>query len=136
VYQAAHFALNARYQLFPVAPELLPFAPPLEGWAPQTVSFLSGMAIADLVNAGLSLVFVAGYFRRARFVPWLGTVALTVSLYAALAFTWGAVAAGAPALGLPYLWVNLPFVPIVVLFFAWAYWMLAGRLEAYVGRAG
>jgi hypothetical protein len=129
IFQTGHLLLNARYQLVPPdwrpAP---PFAPPPEGWAPQTVSFLSGMAVADLLNAALSLIFVVGFFRGARWVAWLGTLTLTVSLYAALAFTWGAVAAGAPALGAPYLWVNLPFLPVAVLFFAWSRWVVAGRL--------
>ncbi len=87
------------------------------------------MAVADLFNAALSLVFVVGFFRRARWVVWLGTVTLTVSLYAAIAFTWGAIAAGAPALGFAYLWVNVPFIPVVVLFVAWSYWVIGGKLR-------
>jgi len=87
------------------------------------------MAVADLFNAALSLIFVASFFRRTRWVVWLGTLTLTVSLYAAIAFTWGAVAAGAPALGVAYLWVNLPFVPVVVLFVAWSYWVTSGKLR-------
>ncbi len=128
-FQVVHLLLNARYQLVPTASRPpIPFAPPPEGWLPQTVSFLSGMAVADLFNAALSLLFVAGFFRRARWVTWLGTLTLTVSLYAAIAFTWGAVAAGAPALGAPYLWVNVPFLPVVVLFFAWSSWVTHGKL--------
>lgn len=129
VFQTAHLLLNARFQLVPPASRPpLPFAPPPEGWLPQTVSFTSGMAVADLVNAALSLAVVAGFFRRAGWAPWLGSVTLTVSLYAAIAFTWGAVAAGAPALGVAYLWINLPFVPVAVLFFAWSYWVVTGKL--------
>ncbi len=87
------------------------------------------MAVADLFNAALSLVFVVGFFRRARWVVWLGTVTLTVSLYAAIAFTWGAVPAGAPALGFAYLWMNVRFVPVVVLFVAWSYWVTNDKLR-------
>ena len=130
VFQAAHLLLNARYQLVPFsARPPLPFAPPPEGWLPQTVAFLTGMAVADLVNAALSLLFVAGFFRRARWIVWLGTLTLTVSVYAAVAFTWGAVVAGAPALGVSYLWVNVPFIPVVVLFVAWSYWVTRGKLR-------
>lgn len=129
VFQTGHLLLNARFQLVPLADRPpLPFAPPPEGWLPQTVAVASGMAVADLANAALSLVFVAGFFRRARWAPWLGTLTLTVSVYAAIAFTWGAIAAGAPALGVAYLWVNLPFVPVIVLFITWSYWVVTGKL--------
>lgn len=128
-FQATHLLLNARYQLVPFSERPpLPFAPPPEGWLPQTVYFTSGMAVADLVNAALSLVFVAGYFRRARWSAWLGTLTLTISVYAAFAFVWGAIAAGAPALGVSYLWVNLPFVPVLVLFVAWSRWVVRGQV--------
>ena len=73
-------------------------------------------------------LLVVGYFRRASWVGWLGTVTLTISVYAALAFTWGAVAAGAPALGLSYLWLNIAMIPIVVLFVAWSYWATSRKL--------
>ncbi len=130
IYQSAHLMLNARYQLVPFADRPpLPFAGPAEGWLPQTIAFGSGMAVADMFNAALSLVFVVGFFRRARWVVWLGTVTLTVSLYAAIAFTWGAIAAGAPALGFAYLWMNVPFVPVVMLFVVWSHWVLSDKLR-------
>lgn len=71
---------------------------------------------------------MAGFFRRARWIIWLGTLTLTVSLYAAIAFTWGAIVAGAPALGVSCLWMNIPFIPVVVLFVAWSYWVVNGKL--------
>lgn len=129
LFQAAHLALNARYQLVPFAERPpLPFASPPEGWAPQIVRFTSGMAVADLINAALSLFFVLGFFRRASWSPWLGTVTLTVAAYAAFAFTWGMTAAGAPALGATYAWVNLPTIPVIVLFVVWSWWFLTGRV--------
>lgn len=105
-----------------------PFAGPVGGWAAQTISFMSGMAVVDLANAFLTLVVVVGFFRQAGWVAWLGTVTLTVSLYAEIAFTWGALAAGAPALGIPYLWIHIPFIPIAVLSGAWWYWITHGKL--------
>ena len=129
IFQGAHLVLNARYQLVPEAARPpFPFAGPAEGWFPQTISFMSGMAVADLANAALALIVVVGFFRRASWVAWLGTVTLTISLYAAIAFTWGAVAAGAPAIGIPYLWVHLPFIPVAVLFVAWSYWVTHAKL--------
>jgi hypothetical protein len=77
----------------------------------------------------LSVIFVVGFFRRARWSVWLGTVTLTVSIYAAAVFTWGIVQAGAwRGLGSEYLWVNVPFVPVVALFAAWSYWAGSGKL--------
>jgi len=54
---------------------------------------------------------------------------LTVSVYAAAVFLWGAVESGAlRGVGSEYLWVNVPFVPVVVLFGSWCYWGATGRL--------
>lgn len=123
--------LNARYQLLPFSERPpLPFAPPPEGWAPQTAQFMSGMAVADLVNAVVSLWVVVGFFRGKPWVPWLGMVALTVAAYAAFAFTWGTTAVGAPTSGISYLWVNLPTLPVLVLFCAWCYWVRDARFAA------
>jgi hypothetical protein len=60
----------------------------------QLVSFLNGMAAADALNAVLALVFVYGYFACAQRHGWLGTLTLTVSMYAAAVFTDGTVVAG------------------------------------------
>jgi hypothetical protein len=93
------------------------------------VAFLEGMAGADFANALASLVAVAGYFRRTGWAGWLGTLTLTVSVYAAVVFTWGAVRSGAlRGIGPEYLWINVPFVPVVVLFFSWSYWVASGKL--------
>jgi hypothetical protein len=128
LYQAAHFLLNARYQLLPFAERPpLPFASPPGGWTPQIARFTSGMAVADLINAAFSVAFVVGFFRGASWYPWLGTVTLTVAAYAAFAFTWGATAAGAPALGAAYAWVNLPTVPVLLLFILWSWWAIDRR---------
>ena len=125
IFQLGHFFLNGTYLLDPGKP---PFHPPPEGWLEQTVSFLGGMAFADWVNSVLTLVFVYGYFRARTWAAWLGTLTLTVSNYAAFVFVWGAVATGAQGLGAPYLWVNLPFIPVIVLFLLWCSWGAAGRL--------
>lgn len=129
VFQAAHLLLNARYQLVPFESRPpLPFAPPPGGWTQQFVYFTTGMAVADLLNAALSLVFVYGYFHRSGWSAWLGTVTLTVAAYAAFTFTWGATMAGAPTLGWQYAWVNVPTVPVLVLFGFWSYWMVKARV--------
>jgi hypothetical protein len=102
---------------------------------PQTVAFLNGAAVLDFVNALLAVVFVVGFLRRRHWSVWLGTLTLTVSIYAATVFIWGIVQAGAwRGIGWEYLWVNVPFLPVVVLFAAWSYWAATGRL-ASVARA-
>ena len=129
VFQSFHLLMNARYQFLPFASRPpLPFAPPPGGWTPQLVYFTSGMAVADLVNAALSLAFVYGFFRQAKWSSWLGTVTLTVAAYAAFAFTWGAVMAGAPALSWSYAWMNVPTIPVLMLFGSWSFWVLKGRV--------
>jgi hypothetical protein len=116
--QAGHLVFNLRNLLDPGVP---PFPAPAEGWSAQLVSFLNGMAAADALNAVLALVFVYGYFARARWHGWLGTLTLTVSMYAAAVFTDGTVVAGAWTSHLGgYLPLYLPFVPVVALFAWWS----------------
>jgi len=114
LYQAGHLIFNSLYLLHPGRP---PFPPPAGGWLPQTVHFLNGMAVTDLVNAVLGLVFVYGYFARASWRLWLGTLSLTISIYAASVFTYGTIAMGAWTGHLQgYLWLYVPFMPVIVLF--------------------
>jgi hypothetical protein len=62
IYQTGHLTLNSLYLAGAISfPPLLP-----EKWTEQAVTFFNGMASADLINVILSLVFVYGYFRRAR----------------------------------------------------------------------
>jgi hypothetical protein len=70
-----HILFNTRYLFRPGAP---PFLPPAEGWLPQTVHLLNGMAFSDLINAIVALIFVYGYFARAKWHLWLGTLTLTI----------------------------------------------------------
>jgi len=76
------------------------------------------MASLDPLNALLTLVFVVGFFRQARWRWWLGVLTLTVSMYAALVFDYATIAAGAwtPASLPAYLTINLVFLPVVWLF--------------------
>ena len=127
LFQAVHFFFNGLYLLRPGTP---PFPPPAEGWLPQTVHVLNGMAASDLVNAVLSLVFVYGYFTRAKWRMWLGTLTLTISMYAVTVFTYGTMAMGAwheNLLG--YLWSYIPFIPVVVLFVLVSIWSVKGSSE-------
>ncbi len=122
--------MNGRYLL---GPGEIPFHPPPGGWHPQAVAFLTGMAVADWIDCALAVLFAWGYFRGRFWAAWLGTVALTVSVYAAFVFTWATVASGAGGLGAPYAWVNLPFAPVLVLFALWCHWGATHRLGELAG---
>jgi len=87
------------------------------------VGFLNGIAAADFVNAAFALGFVYGYFRRTRWWFWLGTLTLTISVYAAVVFTIGTVAIGAWSNHLlQYVVFYVPFLPVVVLFALLPFW--------------
>ncbi len=125
IFQLGHFFFNAIYLMNPGVP---PFHPPPDGWNPQTVHFLNGMAFSDWINSALTLVFAWGFFRQKHWNAWLGTLCLTVSVYAAIVFVWGAEASGAEGLGMPYFWINMPFIPVVLLFLLWCYWGATSQL--------
>ena len=101
LFQAGHLILNGIYLVRPGIP---PFPPPPGGWSAQLVGFLNGIAAADFVNAGLALGFVYGYFRWTRWWFWLGTLTLTISIYAAVVFAVGTVSIGA--------WSHLPLYSV------------------------
>ena len=114
LFQAVHILFNGLYLLNPGMP---PFPPPAEGWLPQTVHLLNGIATADLVNAVFSLLFVYAYFTKAKWRMWLGTLTLTISMYAAIVFTYGTIAMGAWTGNLfGYVWTYIPFIPVIALF--------------------
>ncbi len=120
LYQLIHVFVNVR-GLWLLTQERaidFPAPPPPGGWSDQVLHFFTGMATVDLVNALLTLLFVYGYVRGRRWYRWLGTVTLTVSVYAALVFDYATWASGAwTSANLPsYLLLNVAFLPIVALF--------------------
>lgn len=115
LYQIGHLLVNGLYLLQPGIP---PFPPPPGGWSAQTVQMLNGMAVLDFANAILSFVFVYGYLRKSVWHKSMGIVTLTISMYAAVLFTFGTVGMGAWDQHLwGYLSFYLPFIPVVILFF-------------------
>ncbi len=124
-YQAVHVVVNSRALLMLSQQRKIDFPapPPPGGWSPQVLDFFVAMTSVDLANAILALLFVWGFFRASRWHVWLGTVTLTVSVYAAVVFdvaTWASgawTAANAPA----YWGINVAFVPIVLLFGMWGW---------------
>ncbi|WP_144060479.1 hypothetical protein [Archaeoglobus sulfaticallidus] len=125
IYQASHVIVNLLYFLIP---DISFPPPPPDDWSPQIVHFFTGMAATDLINAVLTLVFVYGYFKKARWSMWLGTLTLTISMYAAIVFTYGTIASGAWTGNLyGYLWFYIPFVPVVILFVVFSIWGVHGK---------
>lgn len=133
LFQTAHILVNTRGLVQLASGSIdFPALPPPEGWAPQSIQAMTGMASVDLFNAILTLIFAYGYFRRRRWQVWLGTLTMTVSIYAAVIFTYFTVAVGAwTAENLPaYLFLTLAFVPVVLLFGLYGYWVSSAALKA------
>lgn len=131
LYQLIHIGVNVRGLLQLARGGIdFPALPPPGGWTVQAVHFFSGMASLDLLNAFLTLVFVVGYFRRARWRWWLGTLTLTISMYAALLFDYVTLASEAWVRGNlgGYLFINITFLPVVWLFGLLCMWGTRGEL--------
>ena len=132
LYQLIHIGVNLR-GLFQLARGGIDFPalPPPAGWTPQVIHFFTGMAGLDLLNAVLTLVFVVGYFRQTRWRWWLGTLTLTISMYAAVLFDYATIASGAwTGVNLPgYLFINVTFLPVVWLFGLVCVWGMKGQLQ-------
>lgn len=132
LFQAIHIFVNLRgvVQLATGSIDFPALRPPA-GWSPQSIHFMTAIAWLDLFNAILTLVFVYGYFKRARWQLWLGTLTMTISMYAAIVFTYATFAVGAwtPNNLFGYPFITLAFIPVVVLFCLYGYWALSGRLN-------
>lgn len=94
-----------------------PAPPPGGAWSNDVVSFLAGMAVADTINAAVSVVYAVAHFRKHPWRHWLGTLTLAIALYAAAVFGWATMSVGAwTAHPVTYLAINVTFVPAVALF--------------------
>jgi|GEM_PF-668825 hypothetical protein len=129
IYQAAHIIINLRALVDLKSGEIsFPAFPPPDGWSVQTIHFFTGMAAVDLFNAVLTLVFVYSYFKNAKWRMWLGTLTLTASMYAAIVFNYGTMASGAWTENLiGYLFLNVAFIPVVILFILMGIWAIQGK---------
>jgi len=119
LYQLGHLLSNIRgaFLFFDGGQIGFPALPPLGGWSGDMVNVFSDMAIMDSLNAAASLVFVWAYFKKKPWRLWLGTVTLTLSVYAAILFNLSAYQAGAWAGGnlWPYIFINLTYLPVLAL---------------------
>lgn len=131
LFQGIHILINARGLVLLAGGSMdFPALPPAGGWSPQAIHFLTGMAAVDLLNAFLTLIFIYGYFRKAGWHTWSGTVTLTVSMYAALVFDYVTLASGAWPGNLPgYLFINVTFLPVILLFILFSLGMIRREIE-------
>ena len=108
-----------------------PFPAPPEGWAPQLGRFTTGIGYVDFANTFVAMVFVAGYFADATWAWWMGTVTVTIAVYASLicAIGWVAIRAWRRATWRTYFFLlYVPFVPVYVLFALSGVYAFQGKL--------
>ncbi len=107
-----------------------PAPPPAGGWSEQAGYFFVGVGVIDALNVIIALIFVYGYFRRARGRDWLGAITLTVAAYSALLFAFATIPTGAWAQRpVEYAVIVVAFAPVLVLMLAFGYWLATGRLD-------
>ena len=130
LYQGAHILVNTRglYVIYSGGILDFPSPPPPSGWPTETIHMIVIIGWADLVGAILALVFVRGYLRRARWRMWLGTLTLTISVYAAVLYNYWTIASGAwiGSNVLAYAVVNAGFLPVLLLFGLFCRWGTRG----------
>jgi hypothetical protein len=131
LYQLGHMSSNflAAYLYASRGVIGFPALPPPGGWSPDMVNVYIDMASMDTLNAIASLVFVWAYFKAKPWHLWLGTVTLTLSFYAGILFNLTAFQAGAwvgANLWL-YLFINITYIPIAVLWGQVMYWGYKNR---------
>lgn len=119
LYQVGHLLSNLRGALIFFGRGELPFPalPPPDGFDPHLISAYLDMAVMDSINAVVSLVFVWGYFTGKPRRLWLGSITVTLSVYAAILFNLTAYQAGAWAGDnlTAYLLINIGYLPVIVL---------------------
>ncbi len=134
LYQTGHLVSNiiGAFTFFGKGEMPFPALPPPGGFDPHLVNSYIDMAVMDSLNAAASLVFVWGYFRHKPWRLWLGTITLTLSVYAAVLFNLTTFQAGA-WMGdnlWKYVFINITYLPVLVLFvlvLRWGYQSAVNR---------
>lgn len=138
LYQLVHVFVNIRGLGILISGGTLDFPapPPAGGWSPDVVHIGIVIGFADLFGAVLALIFAYGYLRRAPWRLWVGTVALTISLYAHAIFAYWPLASGAwvGTNALVYVFIHVASLPILWLTAIVTRWALSGRLVEAGGR--
>jgi hypothetical protein len=133
LYQTGHIFVNTRGLFILHTGGTLDFPAPAAdgGWSSDVVHVMIAVGWLDLIGAALTIYFAWGYFLQKPWRFWLGTVCLTISTYAFGLYTYWTAASGAwsgPNL-VKYLFVDITFIPILVLFILFAIWGMTGKLN-------
>lgn len=118
-FQALHILVNVMsFISLHRANSIFHYPPPVGGWSEQALNFFAILFFLDLINALVSLIFIYGYFKNARWRWWLGTITLTASIYMIIVFDYATVTSGAWEGNLAsYIITNILLLPTWVLFF-------------------
>ncbi len=126
LYQAVHILVNTRglYLLYSGRPVGFPAPAPPSGWPVEMSPLFIAIGWADLAGAFLTLMFVWGYFTNRPWHVWIGTVSLTISMYAAFIYNYWTITSGAwtGTNIFAYAFVDITFVPIAFLFVLSGVW--------------
>jgi len=126
LYQTSHILVNTRGLAILLSGRVMDFPapPPDAGWSQDVVHLMIAIGILDLANAVAAMLFVWGYFKKTHWRMWLGTLTLTVSVYAAGIYAYWTYMSGAWAgdNAIVYVIVNGAFLPILVLWCLSCYW--------------
>ena len=133
LYQGTHVLVNTRglYILHSGGVLDFPAPPPPSGWPAETIHMMVIIGWVDLAGAILALVFVRGHLRRAPWRMWLGTLTLTISVYAAIIYNYWTLASGAWTRenALAFAVVDVGFLPILLLFGIFCRWGMRGVIR-------
>jgi len=111
------FLGRAGYILLKAGNVPFPASPPPGGWDTVVISFLMGMAAADVVAAGIGIYFAYSLIIKQQFKPLAGVISLTIALSSAIVYLVGTLPTGAWVSNpLSYLIVILAFSPIIPLY--------------------
>jgi hypothetical protein len=126
LYQLGHILSNIRgaFIFFDTGQIDFPALPPPGGWSVDMMNVFIDMASMDSLNAVASLIFVWAYFKKKPWRLWLGTLTLTLSVYAAILFNLSAYQAGAWVGGnlWSYILINITYLPVLILCGMVYYW--------------
>jgi len=111
------FLGRAGYILLRTGNVPFPASPPTGGWENGVISFLMGMAAADLVAAGIGIYYAYSLIINEVFKPLAGVISLTIALSSAIVYLIGTLPAGAWVQNpISYLIVIMAFSPIIPLY--------------------
>lgn len=94
-----------------------PILPPPDGWNPQTMPFMFGLASTDIIGIILGIVFAYLMVFKGKYKRTLGLITLTIFITGAIVFGIGTIPSGSwLAHPFAYWTMVVLFMPTVLLF--------------------